>query len=242
MTASVQPICPLFPLENGDRLTREEFERRFGAMPHIKKAELIEGVVYVASPVRMKRHANPHGKIITWLGVYAAATPGVMLGDNPTVRLDLDNEPQPDALLRIEEACGGQSQIDEDDYVKGAPEFVVEIASSSASYDLHDKKQAYRRNGVREYLVWQVAEGKVSWFILRDGRYAILEPDEAGVIRSCIFPGLNLQVPSLLSDDLAGVLAEVQKGIGTQGHQAFVELLCDERSHLRERNPLEKMP
>ena len=40
------------PLENGDRLTRAEFERRYAAMPRLKKAELIEGIVYVPSPVR----------------------------------------------------------------------------------------------------------------------------------------------------------------------------------------------
>jgi Uma2 family endonuclease len=140
----------LIILESGDalseplreRLSRTEFERRYQAMPQVKKAEFIEGVVYVASPVRIRKHANPHGQMITWLGVYEAATPGVMLGDNPTVRLDLDNEPQPDALLRIDEAKGGQSRISEDDYIEGAPELIVEIAASSASYDLHDKRRA----------------------------------------------------------------------------------------------------
>ena len=151
-------MCKLSILENGDRLTRVEFERRYQAMADTKKAELIEGVVYVASPVRITKHANPHGKMITWLGVYEAATPGVMLGDNPTVRLDFDNEPQPDAILRIDQQKGGQSGISDDDYVEGAPELIVEIAASSASYDLHDKLRAYRRNGVKEYLVWLVQE------------------------------------------------------------------------------------
>src|SRR5262250_2667499 len=89
------------PLENGDRLTRPEFERRYEAMPHLKKAELIEGVVYVPSPVRYEGHGRQHSAILTWLGVYMASTPGVGAGDNTTVRLDLDNEPQPDALLRL---------------------------------------------------------------------------------------------------------------------------------------------
>ncbi len=81
-----QPAMPI--LENGDRVTRAEFERRYQQMRHIKKAELVEGTVYVSSPVRIRKHANLHGRIITWLGVYEAATPRVMLGDNPTVRLD----------------------------------------------------------------------------------------------------------------------------------------------------------
>lgn len=96
-------------LESGDRLTRPEFERRYNAMPNLKKAELIEGVVYVASPLRFEPHAETHGNLMIWLGNYKVATPGVRLGDNPTVRLDLDNEPQPDAILLIDAACGGLS-------------------------------------------------------------------------------------------------------------------------------------
>jgi Putative restriction endonuclease len=99
------------PLENGDRLTRDEFERRYEAMPHLKKAELIEGVVYVPSPVRYRHHGAPHAHLISWLGRYAAGTPGVEVSDNSTVRLDLDNEPQPDALLLIDPACGGQTRF-----------------------------------------------------------------------------------------------------------------------------------
>lgn len=126
----------MLPLENGDRLTRYEFERRYHAMPHLKKAELIEGVVYMPSPLRYHRHGRPHSLIMGWLVAYEAVTPGVESADNVTVRLDLDNEPQPDALLRIDEACGGKSRISGDDYVEAAPELIVEIASSSASYDL----------------------------------------------------------------------------------------------------------
>ena len=231
MITVAKPISPLLPLESGDRLTREEFERRYAATPHLKKAELIEGVVYVSSPLRYQKHGEPHGFIMGWLAIYVAATPGVGFADNTTVRLDLDNEPQPDALVRLKEAYGGQSRLSEDDYVEGAPELIVEIASSSASYDLHDKKKAYRRNGVQEYIVWQVAEEKVSWFSLQGGEYVTLEPDEAGVIRSRIFPGLNLKVTSLLRGELAQVLAEVQKGIDTQVHQMFVEQLQEMRSH-----------
>ncbi len=140
----------ILPLENGDCLTRAEFEQRYEAMPHLKKAELIEGVVYMGSPVRVI-HGRPHARIMAWLSPYWIATPGVDLMDNTTVRLDPDNEPQPDALLRIE--VGGQSTISEDGYVEGATEFIAEIAASSASYDLRDKLRAYRRNQVQEYLV-----------------------------------------------------------------------------------------
>ena len=217
-------------LENGDRLTRYEFERRYEAMPHVKKAELIEGVVYVASPLRYRRHGKPHGYMIAWLGLYCSATPGVEFADNSTVRLDLDNEPQPDALLRIDEELGGQSYISEDDYIEGAPELIVEVASSSAAYDLHDKLKAYRRNGVQEYIVWQIAEQKLNWFSLHSGEYVPLTPDDSGVIKSGIFPGLNLPVAALLAGNLAIVLAEVQKGVTTESHHAFVESLAQKRS------------
>ena len=140
------------PLDNGDFLTRYEFERRYHAMPHVKKAELIERVVYMPSPLRFRSHAKPHLLFNTWLGVYCAGTSGVEAGDHPTVRLDLDNEPQPDAVLRLDK--GGSSSISNDDYIEGAPELIAEIAASTAAYDLHQKKNAYRRNGVLEYIVW----------------------------------------------------------------------------------------
>ncbi|NET68718.1 MAG: Uma2 family endonuclease [Moorea sp. SIO1G6] len=219
-------MCKLPILENGDRLTRVEFERRYQAMPDTKKAELIEGVVYVASPVRITKHANPHGKIITWLGVYEAATPGVMLGDNPTVQLDFDNEPQPDAILRIDQQKGGQSRISDDDYVEGAPELIVEIAASSASYDLHDKLRAYRRNGVREYLVWLVQEQQFRWYELDAGEYVQQQPDQLGVLSSNVFPGLQLAVEPLLAGEMQRVLAVLQEGIQSEAHQHFVARLA----------------
>lgn len=156
MTLANQPQTRIMPLENGDRLTRALFEQRYHAMPKHKKAELIEGKVYIASPVRARKHGKPHAAVMTWLGCYWQGTPGIELMDNPTVRLDTDNEPQPDACLRIESIAGGQSRITDDDYIEGAPELIVEIAASTASYDLHDKKQVYRRNGVQEYLVWRL--------------------------------------------------------------------------------------
>lgn len=213
----------ILPLEGGDRLSRYEFERRYHAAPHLKKAELIEGVVYVPSPVRSKSHGKPHGRLITWLGVYEAATPGVDLNDNATVQLDLDNEPQPDALLRIE--TGGQSHITADDYIEGAPELIAEVAASSAAYDLHDKKRVYRRNGVQEYLVWQVLEQKFDWFCLQEGEYKLLEPDENGIVRSQVFPGLWLMIPALLAGNMASVLATLQAGIDSPDHASFAKQL-----------------
>jgi Uma2 family endonuclease len=212
------------PLENGDRLTRPEFERRYEAMPQLKKAQLIEGVVYMPSPVRQRHHSRPHAMIVTWLGTYCAATSGVELGDNATVRLDLDNEPQPDALLRLER--GGTSRISEDDYIEGPPELVVEVASSSASVDLHAKKEAYRRNGVQEYLVWRVRDREVSWFALREGRYELLGAGEEGVLRSEVFPGLWLVVEALLAEDLPRLLAGLEPGLASAEHGQFRQRLA----------------
>lgn len=209
------------PLESGDRLSRHEFERRYTAMPHIKKAELIEGVVYVASPLRFQRHAEPHSLLIVWLGIYQVATPGVRIGDNATVRLDLDNEPQPDVVLLIDEQHGGQARISEDDYVEGAPELVAEVAASSASIDLHDKKTVYRRNGVREYIVWQILENKLDWFSLQNGEYVSLETDISGVIKSQVFPGLWLSVTDLLMGNMTQVLSVLQSGLNSPEHGAF---------------------
>lgn len=219
------------PLENGDRLNQLEFERRYNLMPHVKKAELVEGVVYMASPLRFEAHAEPHGDLIIWLGNYKVATPGVRLGDNPTVRLDLDNEPQPDAVLLIDASAGGQSYLGEDGYIEGAPELVAEIAASSAAIDLGDKKRAYRRNGVQEYIVWQVFDQKIDWFSWQNGDYVSLLPDEDGVIRSSIFPGLWLQVAAMLDGNMVQVIAVLQAGLNSVEHQAFVQRLAEARSH-----------
>ncbi|MBD2483771.1 Uma2 family endonuclease [Planktothrix sp. FACHB-1365] len=226
IASTVSPPATIPPLENGDKLTRIQFERRYQAMPEIKKAELIEGIVYMASPVRAKKHSKPHSHIVTWLGTYEAATPGVETLDNATVRLDADNEPQPDALLRIEQ--GGQSTISEDDYVEGAPELIVEIAASTASIDLHQKLNVYRRNGVQEYLVWRIYDSELDWFRLNAGEYIKLEPDSNGIIYSQVFPGLWLDKAALLAGNLAKVLEGLQQGLASQAHQDFVQQLVKE--------------
>jgi Uma2 family endonuclease len=193
-------------------------------MPEVKKAELIEGVVYMPSPVTQTGHSRPHFDIIALLGIYRFATPGVEGGDNGTVRLDWDNEPQPDAFLRILPDWGGQSRNDEE-YVGGAPELIVEVAASSASYDLHDKLHAYRRNGVREYVVWRVLDESIDWFVLREGRYERLPPTPAGTFHSEIFPGLWLDPAAWLRGDFARAMAVLQEGLASPEHSEFVDRL-----------------
>ncbi len=222
---SVEPPDDIPPLEPGDRLTREEFERRYEAMPGLKKAELIEGVVYMPSPTRLNRHGRPHAQIVGWLVAYEAGTPGVFVADNATNKLDPPNEPQPDALLLIDPARGGQSHISSDDYVEDAPELIAEIAASTASYDLGTKLEVYRRNGVREYLVWRVRDRAIDWFVLRGGQYEQLAPGPDGIVRSEVFPGLWLDPQALVRGDLARVLAIVAQGVASPEHAAFVARL-----------------
>jgi Uma2 family endonuclease len=211
------------PLENGDRLSRSKFERRYQAMPNHQKAELIAGIVYVASPLRITQHGNPHARIMTWLGSYWAVTPGIELGDNSTVQLDQYNEPQPDALLRIQ--TGGQSTVNEDGYVEGAPELIVEIAASTVSLDLHQKLEIYQLHQVQEYLVWRVEDDQLDWFQLQQGKYLKLQTDIEGILYSQMFPGLWLDQNALLTGNLAKVLRVLQKGLASGEHQSFVEKL-----------------
>lgn len=213
------------PLEPGDRLTRDEFERRYDAMPQLKKAELIEGVVYMPSPVRHRRHSRPHFRLIGWLATYEAATPGVEGGDNGTTRLDLENEEQPDAYLLIDPALGGQARISADDYVELASELVAEVAASSASYDLHTKLNVYRRNRVLEYIVWRVLEHQLDWFVLRSDEFQTLVPDAEGLLKSEVFPGLWLDPAALIRGDMPRVLDMLHQGLASPEHVAFVHKL-----------------
>lgn len=219
------PAATISPLCNGDRLTRGEFERRYASMPHIKKAELIEGIVYIPSPVRLSQHGQPHSFVLGWLTYYMSKTPHLLIGDNSTSRLDEDNEPQPDAMLLLPPWAGSSARL-EDGYVCGAPDLACEVAASSVSIDLHAKKNAYRRNGVKEYIAWRVDENAVDWFALVEGRYELLPADERGSIRSQVFPGLWLDVAALLAGDLPKVFAAVDEGSATNEHRTFVERLA----------------
>lgn len=223
-----EPALEIPPLENGDCLSGEAFHWRYQAYPPSVKAELIDGVVYMPPPVRIHHHARPHALVMTWLGNYFAATPGVMLSDNGSLMLDAATEVQPDAALWLPKACGGGAEINAEDYLQGAPELVVEVAASSASYDLHQKRRAYCRNGVPEYLVWQVHGRRLDWFFLDDrGEYRNLAADAQGLLRSRIFPGLVLEPEALLAYDLAAVLRIQQRELDCPAHLAFCRTLTE---------------
>jgi Uma2 family endonuclease len=217
------------PLKNGDRLTRAEFERRYSAMPHLKKAELIEGEVYVASPVRQRWHGRPHLHLGFWLCAYERDTPGVEGGGNSTVRLDLDNEPQPDGVLFIQPEHGGRVQIGADGYIEGAPDLIAEVAASSVSYDLGKKFVAYQRNEVREYVVWRVSDRQIDWFVNRENGFEPLVPSTDGILCSTVFPGLWLAPAALVNGDLHAVFEVVQQGVNSPEHANFVARLQQAR-------------
>jgi Uma2 family endonuclease len=209
------------PLAAGDRLTADEFLRRYHAMPEITHAELVEGVAYIPSPVSAMDHGEPHFRLNGVLFNYQAQTPGVVGGDNSTLKLDVDNVPQPDGYLRIVEKAGGRAVLQEG-YVVGGPELIAEVAASSASYDLHDKLNAYRRNGVREYIVWRVWDQAIDWFILHERRFERLHPGDDGVYRSQVLPGLWLDANAVIAGDLARALAVLQTGLADPAHRTFV--------------------
>lgn len=212
-------------MENGDHLTRAEFERRYAAMPGVKKAELIEGVVYIPSPVRQRRHGKPHFTLVGWLSRYVGRTPGVEGGADSTLRLDLDNEPQPDAMLFVAPEHGGTVRIGADDYVEGAPELVAEVSASTAAIDMNAKLRVYRRNEAKEYLVWRVADEIIDWFALRAGQYERLAPGSDGILRSEAFPGLWLDTAAMMRFDIAGVDRALDQGLAGREHAAFVQRL-----------------
>ena len=218
------------PLEDGDRLTREEFERRYDAMPQLKKAELIEGVVHLPSPDRHRFHGAPHSTLIGWLFNYRARTPGVELSDNSTVHLSPNNIPQPDCLLFIQPEHGGRVMIDKEGYIVGAPDLIAEVTASTESYDLHDKRNAYRRSGVLEYLVWRVRDREIDWFVLRKDRYKPLPVRADGSLRSTVFPGLWLDPAALIDDDLDRLMTMLQRGLDSPEHVEFVAGLREKRA------------
>jgi Uma2 family endonuclease len=226
-----QPVVPIPtvvipPLRDGDRLSRKEFERRYEAMPEVKKAELIEGIVYMPSAVRFRHHARPHLLLGGWVTYYLSKTPGLDAGDNASNRLSEGSEPQPDVMLFLPGHAGGAAEVDADDYVSGPPELICEVTASSKSKDLGPKKNAYCRYGVREYLVWRVEDREVDWFELQDSQYELLRMSNDGLLCSSVFPGLWLDVNALLAGDLPHLFAAVDRGTATEEHREFVRRLA----------------
>ena len=225
MTPTSTPTIP--PLVDGERLSREEFHRRYLEMPHVKIADLIEGVVYIGPRIPAKRgEARAH--LAGWLGFYSFQTAGLTGAINGTVRLEGDNEVQPTCVVRIEHSLGGSSLIDADGYLEGGPELVGEVTLTNSSVECHAKKRVYLANGVREYIIWRIEDDAIDWFILCDGNYESLVAEE-GIHKSEVYPGLWLDTAAMLRRDLAGAFAILKQGIATPEHAAFVTRLNSAR-------------
>lgn len=216
-------------LRPGDRLTRDEFYRRWEAMPELKHAERIEGIVSMQQSVRHAHHGGPHSQFVGLLWYYALHTPGTEASDNSTIQVGQENDLQPDASLRVLPDQGGQSRTTEKGYIEGAPEFAVEISASSKNVDLGRKLHAYEKAGVLEYVVWTVIENEVKWFRRIDDEYELVTAVD-GILHSESFPGFHLNARALVDGDGAAVLSTLQAGLDTPEHAAFVERLAAAKS------------
>ena len=226
------PFAPpsVLPLEDGDHMSVAELLRRWDTLPEAWKAEharveLIEGVVRIMPPISGGSHAEPHFDFVAFLGVYRWATPGVHGGGPASIILGDKTMPEPDAFLALDPKCGGNVRFDEKGYIHGPPELLAEISSSSVSYDLHTKKELYRKFKVKEYVVWRVKEQAVDWFVLRGEQFEPL-PANDGIYRSEVFPGLWLASAALVAGGFAQVSQVLQQGLASPEHRAFVERLA----------------
>jgi Uma2 family endonuclease len=210
------------PLDNGDRMSQAEFHDRYRHYPPEKKIELVGGTVYMASPARWK-----HGRLVQSvglvLGLYVAGTPGTDDAGDVTVILGEVSEPQPDVAIRLLPECGGQSRVDEDGYLVGAPELVAEVAYSSRSIDMNQKWDDYLKAGVQEYLVVLVEEGRLRWYHLPSREE--IAANRQGVFRSRIFPGLWVDAQALFKGDKGRLVEVARQGLAHREHAAFVRKL-----------------
>lgn len=225
----IDPTVP--PLAPGDQMEFDEFVRRWAAYPSLKRAELLDGEVFMpAAAVTADFHARPHAHLMGWLVNYAAATPGVDVLTDPTIRLGRKSGPQPDACLAILPSHGGRVATSPEGYIVGAPELVVEISGSTVASDLKRKLAIYRGHEVREYLVYRSYDGELDAFVLSGGEFERRAGGPDHIYRSVAFPGAWLNVGSLVAGDLPGLLATLQEGIATSDHAEFVRKLAGQRT------------
>ena len=213
--------------EPGDRFSRDEFLERWERMPSLKFAELIEGVVYMPSPVS-NAHSAYDSQSHLLINYYAARTPGCVARDNATW-LMLESAPQPDAALFVAPEYGGRVGK-EKVLLKGASELVVEGSLSSHSYDLGSKLALYQRAEVLEYITALVEERRIEWRVLDSGQYRLIRSDSHGIFRSTAFPGLWLDSAAYWGEDSGALLAVLDKGLSSPEHARFVEELAAKRT------------
>jgi Uma2 family endonuclease len=216
-------------LRNGDCMNQKEFHFLYEQMPEGFWAELINGIVFVAEPVGIQ-HGNNDLRLGTVLDIYRSKTKGVFAGHNVTVILGKKDEVQPDVVLRVLPAYGGQSKDTgkaKARYILGAPELIAEVAYSSRSIDLHLKRERYTSAGAREYLVVCLEPETIYWFDLRNNQE--LKADADGIFRSIVFPGLWVHAAGLLQLDYDVVMDVLNQGLKSKEHADFVKRLAAAR-------------
>ena len=228
------PAEAVFLLESGARMDQRTFHELYKQTPDGFKAELIEGTVYVASPVS-GWHGAPHATLVGWMVIYMDATPGVRVYNDATNILNADSEPQPDAALLLDEDVGGRTRLDDKGFIHGSPELVAEVAHSSASIDLGKKMEVYEREGCSEYLVVLVREKRLRWFIRRDYGFEEQQPDAYGLLKSEFYPGLWLSTESFFDSEIRPLMKVLRKGLASPEHAAFVAELKARRTKHRKR-------
>lgn len=228
VTRKPSPAEAVARLLPGTRMSRDAFHELYRLTPEKFKAELIEGVVYVSSPVHI-RHSRPHLRIAHWLGCYLDETPGVDAFDNTTSILSSESEPQPDACLIVLPEFGGQVRFQNDQMPEGPIDLIVEIANASEEIDLGVKKTVYQNAGVREYLVVLAKSENIRWFHLRKNGYGELHPDREGIHRSIVFPGLWLDPRGLFSQSTHALRRAIEAGLASPEHAAFIAELKSRR-------------
>jgi Uma2 family endonuclease len=222
MSILSEPEVTVRSLVNGERMSQPEFHRRYEAYDEDEKWELVGGIVYMASPLKLP-HSNYNGEIGYLLETYCRATPGTQVMHNATAILGDKSEPQPDLGMRILPEYGGQSGTTTDKYLEGAPELLVEIAHSRRGLAMHSRRDDYERTGVTEYLVVCIEEQEVHWFDF--GRGDVIRPNREGVSRSRVFPGLWIDAAALLRLDSARSMEVLQQRLASSVHAAFVKRL-----------------
>ena len=221
---------PLPPLENGERLDRATFHARYLDTPEDFRAELIGGVVHLHGRVTWM-HGGATAKLCYALGTYDMVTPGVECLPRVTVLLDDETEAEPDLCLRLEREIGGTSWIDEDDFVAGPPECLIEVSDhDTEQIDKCDKFRAYEKGGVREYIIILIREARVLWFVRQDGWFVESAIPSDGILCPRSFPGLRLDTGAVFTRDLHRMHSVAESGADTPEHAAFVAELARRRA------------
>ena len=217
-------------LSPGDHMTLEEFLDRWNQMPDLKRAELIEGTVYMPSPVSL-RHMSLDSRVQGLCSLYAMQTRGLQAGTNGTWLMAKSSAPQPDCSICILPEFGGRLTV-KDGLASGTPEFVAEVCHSSRAYDLGPKLALYQSAGVDEYLAVLVEGRRFEWRVLVNGSYELLTPD-AGVYRSRTLPGLWIDSTAFWNDDSPVLLQTLEQGLASQEHADFVARLAQAQESIK---------